>query len=157
MRALIFAVLVLSACASPPPPPPLPPAPIPTPTPLHAFSPFARQVQDQLDRLAAELSAPGVASAEYGQVANLGGGLTVRPLAIVEDSRCPGNTACLWEGRLIIRANVAGRDSVLRLGESLETPSGTVEFVAVSPGAWSDWPTNELGPRPPYRFGFRRG
>jgi hypothetical protein len=114
-------------------------------------------VQDQLNRLAAELSAPDVASAEYGQTANLGGGLTVRPLAIVEDSRCPGNTQCLWEGRLIIRANVAGRDSVLRLGESLETPAGTVEFVAVSPGAWSDWPTDELGPRPPFRFGFRRG
>lgn len=155
MRALVFAVLLLSGCASAPAPQPTP-APIPAPTPPRDLSPFARQVQDQLDRLAAELSAPGVASAEYGQTANLGGGLTVRPLAIVEDSRCPGNTACLWEGRLIIRANVAGRDSVLRLGESLETPAGTVEFVAVSPGAWSDWPSDELGPRPPYRFGFRR-
>lgn len=156
MRALILVVLMLSACASPVPPAPTTPPPASAPTPRD-LSPFARQVSDDLGRSAVALSAPEIVAAGFGQTADLGGGLTVRPLAIVEDSRCPGNTACLWEGRLIIRATVAGRDRELRLGESLGTPAGTVVFVAVSPGAWSDWPTNELGPRPPFRFGFRRG
>lgn len=108
---------------------------------------------EQLDR---ELSAPGIVTAGFGQTADLGGGLTVRPFAVIEDSRCPGNTTCLWEGRLRIRASVSGRESELTLGQSLETPAGTVEFVLVSPGAWPEWPREELGPRPAYRFGFRR-
>jgi hypothetical protein len=154
MRALLFAVLILGACASPPPPET--PAPS-TPAPPRVLSPLAQQVQDELQRLDGELSAPGVAAAGFGQTADLGGGLAVRPFAVIEDSRCPGNTTCLWEGRMRIRASVSGRESVLTLGESLETPAGTVEFVLVSPGAWAEWPRDELGPRPAYRFGFRRG
>ena len=154
MRAFILATLLLGACASPPVEAP---TPVPSmPAPSRVLSPFAQQVHDQLLHLDAELSAPGVVTAEFGQTADLGGGLNVQPIAIVEDSRCPGNTRCLWEGRLLIRALVSGRDSVLRLGEALATPSGTIEFVAVSPGAWSEWPSNELGPRPANRFGFRR-
>jgi hypothetical protein len=155
MRAFILATLLLGACASPPPVETPTPAPS-TPAPPRVLSPFAQQVRDQLLRLDTELSAPGVVVAEFGQTADLGGGLNVQPIAIVEDSRCPGNTRCLWEGRFLIRALVSGRDSVLRLGEALTTPSGTVEFVAVSPGAWSEWPSNELGPRPAHRLGFRR-
>jgi hypothetical protein len=153
MRALVFAVLMLSACASAPPPE----APAPsTPAPPRVLSPLAQQVQDHMQRLDAELSAPGIVAAGFGQTADLGGGLTVRPFAVVEDSRCPANATCLWEGRMRIRAAVAGRQSELTLGQSLETAAGTVEFVLVSPGAWAEWPSNELGPRPAYRFGFRR-
>ena len=155
MRGLVFAVLMLSACAASPPVEAPGPAPS-APAPPRVLSPLAQQVQEQLQRLDAELSAPGVAAAGFGQTANLGGGLTVRPFAVIEDSRCPGNTTCLWEGRMRIRAAVSGRESELTLGQSLETPVGTVEFVAVSPGAWAEWPSNELGPRPAYRFGFRR-
>ena len=155
MRGLVFAVLMLSACASPPPAEA--PAPAPNaPTTPRVLSPLAQQVQDQLQHLDAELSGPGIVAAGFGQTADLGGGLIVRPFAVIEDSRCPGNTRCLWEGRLRIRAAVSGRESELTLGQSLETPAGIVEFVIVSPGAWADWPSNELGPRPAYRFGFRR-
>jgi len=153
MRMLVFAVLMLGACASPSP------APIPaqsTPPWPRVLSPLAQQVQDQLEQLDAELGAPGVVLAGFGQTADLGGRLTVRPFAVIEDSRCPGNTTCLWEGRLRIRAAVSGRESELTLGQSVETPAGTVEFVVVSPGAWAEWPREELGPRPAYRFGFRR-
>ncbi|WP_179504614.1 MULTISPECIES: hypothetical protein [unclassified Sphingomonas] len=37
------------------------------------------------------------------------GALTVRPLAVVEDSRCPENARCIVAGRLIVQARV-GRD-----------------------------------------------
>lgn len=155
MRGLAFAFLMLSACASAPPAEA--PAPAPTvPVPPRDLSPLARQVQDELQRLESELSAPGIVAAGFGQTADLGGGLAVRPFAVIEDSRCPGNTTCLWPGRLRIRAAVSGRESELTLGETIETPNGAVEFVVVSPGAWADWPRDELGPRPPYRFGFRR-
>lgn len=156
MRALVSAVLVLSACVSTAPPET--PAPAPTaPAAPRVLSPLARQVQDQLQQLDAELSSPGVVTAGFGQTADLGGGLTVRPFAMIEDSRCPGNTACLWEGRVRIRAAVAGRESELTLGQPLQTPNGTVVFAVMSPGAWSEWPSDELGPRPAYRLGFRRG
>jgi hypothetical protein len=154
MRALVFAVLTLTACVSAPAPET--PAPAPSvPAPPRVLSPLAQQVHDQLQRLDADLSAPGVVAAGFGQTADLGGGLTVRPFAVIEDSRCPGNATCLWEGRLRIRASVSGRESELTLGQSLETPAGAVEFVGVSPGAWAEWP-RDLGPRPAYRFGFRR-
>ena len=154
MRALVFAVLMLSACAlrlAPGPPA------LSAPAPSGPLSPLAQEVHDQLQRLDADLSAPGVVVTGFGQSADLGGGLVVRPFAVVEDSRCPGHTACLWEGRFRIRAAVSGLESVLTLGESLETPAGVVEFVVVSPGAWAEWPSEELGPRPAYRLGFRRG
>lgn len=155
MRAFLLALLTLSACASQPPAEM--PAPGPSaPAPQRELSPLARQVQDELQRLDSELSAPGIVAAGFGQTADLGGRLTVRPFAVIEDSRCPGNATCLWEGRLTIRAAVSGQDRVLTLGQSVETPVGTVEFVVVSPGAWAEWPREELGPRPAYRFGFRR-
>jgi hypothetical protein len=153
LRAFPFAILLLAACAQAPAHMD-PPAPAVAPPPP-ALSPLAREVHDELVGLDAELSAPGVASAEIGQTADLGGGLYVRPYAIVEDSRCPHHTQCLWEGRMRIRVSVSGRESELILGGALDTPNGRVRFVAVSPGAWAEWPSSELGPRPAYRFGFR--
>jgi len=155
LRALVCVAVLLSACAHAPaeeaqPPPSAPEAP-------RELSPLAQQVRDDLARLDAELRAPGVVSTGFGGVADLGGGLTVRPIAIVEDSRCPHNTACLWAGRMRIRAAVSGRNAELTLGEAVQTPNGTVVFAVVSPGAWAEWPSAELGPRPAHRFGFRRG
>jgi hypothetical protein len=158
MRALLFSALLLAACASPAPSPaPMPPPPAPLPTPRD-LSPFARQVSDDMGRLAIELSAPNIVIAEIGQSADLGNGLTVRPLAIIEDSRCPQNVQCLWAGRMRIRAMVSGIDTELTLGEGYYTSArGIVHFEIASPSAWAEWPREELGPRPAYRFGFRRG
>lgn len=155
MRAFVFSVLLLAACASPAPPARPAPTPAPQPAPV-VRTDLGRLIQADMARLDRELSAPGVASSEIGATANLGNGLTVRPLAIIEDSRCPQNVQCLWEGRMRIRANVSGQDAELRLGETFETPHGVVEFAIASPGPWAEWPSDELGPRPPYRFGFRR-
>jgi hypothetical protein len=153
LRALVLA-LTLSACAQTSTPAPQP-LPTPTPAPV-AHSVAGRLIQADLARLEAELRAAGIVAAEVGQAADLGGGLVVRPYAIIEDSRCPGDATCLWEGRMRIRASISGRESELILGETLETPNGAVVFAVVSPGAWANWPSDELGPRPAYRFGFRR-
>lgn len=153
MRAFLFSALLLAACALPGAgADPAPPPPMPAP-----HSQLARQIQADMARLDAELRAPGVVSAGAGETADLGNGLTVLPVAIIEDSRCPQNAACLWEGRMRIRARVSGRARELTLGESLQTPNGAIVFAVASPGPWAEWPSDELGPRPPYRFGFRRG
>ena len=121
-------------------------------------SQLGRQIHADMARLDAALRAPGIVSAGTGQTADLGGGLTVRPIAIIEDSRCPLNVTCLWAGRLRLRALVAGIDTELTLGEGYyQSARGIVHFEIASPGPWAEWPSDELGPRPAYRFGFRRG
>jgi hypothetical protein len=144
MRAILFAAFALAACAqgggatTPP------------------QSELARLIRADLDNLERELRAPGIVSAGLNETADLGGGLTVRPLEVKEDSRCAGNVTCVWAGRLVIRANVSGVERELTLGQPLETPQGTVMFAVARPGAWHEWPENEVA-KPAYRFGFRRG
>jgi len=152
MRAFLLAAFVLAACAQPgggadPASPP----------PHQQLSPLAQRILADNARLDAELSGEGVAAAGIGETADLGGGLTIRPLALIEDSRCAADVVCVWAGRLRLRALVAGETRELTLGEPLATPAGVVVLATAKPGAWSEWPESELGARPPYRFGFRRG
>lgn len=142
MRALILAAFTLAACASAPP----------SDT---AGSQLAQDIRADLSRLDSELAAPGVFAAGIGQTADLGGGLTVRPLEVIEDSRCAANVQCVWAGRLRLRASVSGVERELTLGETVQTPQGALVFAIAKPGAWADWPTSEVA-RPAYRFGFRR-
>lgn len=140
MRALIVAALVLGACASPA---------------GGGATPLPQHIQVDLDQRAEALRADGVVAVGLNQTADLGGGLRVRPLEVLEDSRCPQNARCVWAGRLRLRVNVEGvgdREIADDAG-ALQTPRGSFELVAVSPGPWTDWPE---GAKPPYRFGFRR-
>ena len=89
--------------------------------------------------LAACATAPDTAivngpTAPLGEVANLDG-ITVRPLEIVEDSRCPASVQCVWAGRLRIRADISGTGSrELTLGEPAAVIGGTLTLVDVRPG-----------------------
>jgi hypothetical protein len=141
MRTILLA-LALAACAQ-------------TPAPPSGGSELAQQIRADLQRLDNELRAPGIVAAGIGETADLGGGLTVRPLEVIEDSRCAANVQCVWAGRLRLRANVSGAERELTLGETLQTPQGAVTLAVARPGPWHDWPVNEV-PRPAYRFGFRR-
>jgi hypothetical protein len=58
----------------------------------------------------------GTSTAGFGKVASVGP-LRVRPIALVEDSRCPINARCIWAGRLILKAQVELRGG----GEQLTT------------------------------------
>jgi hypothetical protein len=142
MRALLVAVLMLGACASPA-------------GGTDAHAPMPEQIRMDLQQRAAALRAPGVVAAGVGETADLGNGLRVRPLEVVEDSRCPQNARCVWAGRLRLRVNVegAGEREVILDEAPVETPQGSFALVAVSPGPWTDWPQDQ---RPPYRFGFSR-
>lgn len=90
-------------------------------------------------------------TASLNEVANLDG-LTVRPLTVIEDSRCPAQVQCVWAGRVRIRAEVSG-DGIreLTLGEPLTVSSGTLTLVDVRPGKRTP---EAIAPRA-YQFTFR--
>ena len=90
-------------------------------------------------------------TASLNEVANLDG-LTVRPLAVIEDSRCPAQVQCVWAGRVRIRAEVSG-DGIreLTLGEPVTVSSGTLTLVDVRPGKRAP---EAIAPRA-YQFTFR--
>lgn len=88
-----------------------------------------------------------------GQTAYVGGP-RVTPLSVVEDSRCPADVTCIWAGRVIVRARVAGgaweRTMDLTLGEPQQVADGMLELVSVTPGRTERGrPQDES-----YRFGF---
>lgn len=98
---------------------------------------------------------PAAASptAGLGQVARIDG-IRVRPLAVVEDSRCPINVVCVWAGRLVVRAEVRGgnwrqtRD--FELGKPQAIAHGQLTLVAAEPSKMAG---SEADPRA-YRFTF---
>jgi hypothetical protein len=83
------------------------------------------------------------------------GGLTVRPLAVTEDSRCPADVACVWAGRVVLRARVsgmAGEQAISSIAPLALPGGGRLELASVAPRRLSARP----GTSAPYRFGFRR-
>lgn len=144
MRAFIVAALILGACASP------------AGSGGGGAAPLPQHIQMDLDQRAEALRADGVVAVGLNQTADLGNGLRVRPLEVLEDSRCPQNARCVWAGRLRLRVSVEGvgeREISYDSEQGLQTPRGNFSLVAVSPGPWTDWPE---GAKPAYRFGFRR-
>lgn len=145
MRAILFAAFALAACAAPAgganPAPPMPPP--------HQ----AQTYSEDLARLDADLRAPWIIAARIGEIADLGDGLLVRPIEVVQDSRCPANVDCVWAGLLQVRVVIAGSgEQVVTLGEPVATPRGSFVLAVASPSRWHEPPTEP----PPYRFGFRR-
>ena len=141
MRAVLISALLLLGCASAPAEPPAANLP--------------QHIREDLAQRDAALAQAGVVVARINERADLGDGLIVRPLEVLEDSRCPQNARCVWAGRLRLRVSVEGvGEREITLGEeAVQTPRGAFELVAVSPGPWTDWPE---GTMPAYRFGFRR-
>lgn len=83
------------------------------------------------------------------------GRLVVRPLAVVEDSRCPANVVCVWAGRVVLRVRVSGMagDQTVSSIAPLALPGGrSLELASVAPPRTTGRPDTPA----PYRFGFRR-
>lgn len=76
-------------------------------------------------------------TARLGEVATVDG-LRIRPLRVIEDSRCPINARCVWAGRIVLLTEVrsaAGRTTYdLILGEPVSHGSGRLALVAAEPG-----------------------
>jgi hypothetical protein len=142
MRAALLAILMLGACA------------LPAGGAGAGQAQLPEHIRLDLEQREAQLREPGVVAVSIGETADLGNGLRVRPLEVLEDSRCPQNARCVWAGRLRARVNVEGvGEREVILGEAaVSTPNGAFSLVAASPGPWTDWPE---GAKPGYRLGFR--
>jgi len=111
------------------------------------------------DADAGAVAGAGVVSVRLGETARLGD-LRVRPIRVIEDSRCPGDVTCVWAGRLRLRVAISGvpGETELILGQLFALPgpsAGTLTLVAADPAPWHRPPAGvETGPAT--RFGFRR-
>ena len=65
--------------------------------------------------------------------------MQVRPLELLEDSRCPAQFQCVWAGRVRILAEISyrgGSEELRRemiLGEPVALPEGALTLVAAEP------------------------
>lgn len=88
------------------------------------------------------------------------GDLTVTPIGVVEDSRCPINARCVWAGRLVVRTRIDGtaragawRDTAnIQLGETYGTHGLMIALTSGEPGKTAG---RETQPEE-YRFSYER-
>lgn len=63
--------------------------------------------------------------------------VAIRPLAVIEDSRCPIGVQCIWAGtvKLSLKVNVNGvaKTETIQLGQSITAGSDTITLDSVSP------------------------
>lgn len=84
-------------------------------------------------------------------------GPIIRPVKVIEDSRCPINARCIWAGTVKIEAIWArpngGRTIELELGKPIPIADGSLELTDVSPSRMAG---EGRGLKPEdYRFSFR--
>ncbi|HEX7821472.1 MAG TPA: hypothetical protein VF463_12760 [Sphingobium sp.] len=81
-------------------------------------------------------------------------GPSVRPIRVIEDSRCPENARCIWAGRLVLRTVVSGgrwsRKMDLTLGQPAQIADGALTLVSALPEKSATHPTKPGD----YRFAF---
>jgi hypothetical protein len=83
----------------------------------------------------------GSPTAAFGQTA-VAGPVRVKPLALVEDSRCPQGVQCVWAGRVRITAAVTTSSGTstreLTLGQPASVAGGSLTLVEVQPARRAD-------------------
>lgn len=95
------------------------------------------------------------AIAEYILIAEL----RIRPIRVIEDSRCPMDVHCVWAGRIIVETEISGgapyQIHMLELGKPARVAfaGGTLTLVSVEPGKMAGSDIKQDA----YRFTFRRG
>lgn len=153
MRMLIV-LLALAGCGASGPPAgpnlvgPEPPAPGPG---------LTEDYRAMLDSVERRFREPGVVTARLNEEVDVGG-VSVRPLAILEDTRCPIDLECVHGGNIRARVAVSGVGEVeMDIWRPLAIPGGApLRLVTVAPPRW-DHPPPGIDPNAPVRFGFRRG
>ena len=98
----------------------------------------------------------GAVSVRLGGTARLGD-ITVRPIAVIEDSRCPSDVQCVWAGRMRLRAAVSGvGEAELILGQPFALPGGSTLILVAATPARRHRPPSGAETGPATRFAFRR-
>ena len=94
-------------------------------------------------------------TASFAQVAEIGG-VTIRPVRLIEDSRCPAQVQCVWAGRLRIEAVIGYRSGSeeqrreMIMGDPVVLPEGSLKLADARPEPVAGEP---IAPRA-YRFTF---
>lgn len=95
----------------------------------------------------------GIARARLSETVYVDGP-SVTPIRVLEDSRCPRDTECVWAGQARIAARIAlgnGEDTrEMTMGEPIRIANGALELVETYPEARAD---RTIHPSE-YRFGF---
>lgn len=87
----------------------------------------------------------------FGQVVQFNQ-LQLRPVQIVEDSRCPPGVRCVWQGRIVARFALAGGATVdLENGKPVAIAGGRLTLVGAAP---MSRPGEKIPPAA-YRFTLR--
>lgn len=81
----------------------------------------------------------GTVTLRLNEVASFPNGFSMRPVAVVEDSRCPENARCVWAGQVRVsvrvRSGMGTSNHVLTLGgPSVTTEAEEISLVGVEPG-----------------------
>ena len=72
-------------------------------------------------------------TAAFGQAVRVNQ-LVLRPVAIVQDSRCPANVNCVWAGELVVEFATTGGDRLrLEMGKPLAIAGGRLTLLSASP------------------------
>lgn len=105
-----------------------------------------------------EVPIPGCTEMEcvaIGEAAVLNELLVVTPLEVLEDSRCPAEADCVWQGRVLLKTRLdLGHETItvqLDSNEPMRINGGMLRIAEVAPYASTQW--DPLSPGA-YRFGF---
>lgn len=83
------------------------------------------------------------------------GAMTVTPLEVVEDSRCPMTARCIWAGRVVVKVAITRGpyrlERRLTLGEPTRIDFGTIMLDSVMPARAT---ADSTPPSETYRFHF---
>lgn len=152
MRMPLIA-LALAGCAGTPPAGNAPVAAGPPPGPASSG-----EARANIEAAEAPFRVPGTVTARLGEEVQVGD-LRVRPLEVLEDSRCPIDVDCVWAGRIRVKVAVSGAgEPVMELdpqGVTLRNGARLL-LVAVAPPRWHQVPPG-VDANAPMRFGFRLG
>jgi hypothetical protein len=116
---------------------------------------MSNETRAQLETIEAPFRAPGTVTARLGEEVRLGE-VRVRPIEVLEDSRCPRDVTCVWAGRIRVRVAVSGvGETEMELNRPVAVPGGArLSLVAVAPERWQTPPPG-VDPNAPKRFAFR--
>lgn len=152
MRTALL-MLALAGCAGAPAGSNNMAAPDPGPGPSPALTEEYRAMMESVERPFRE---PGTVTARLNEEVDVGG-VRVRPLVILEDTRCPIDVDCVHGGNFRLRVSVSGiGETEMNIWRPLAIPGGkALRLAAVAPPRWSRPPPGIDTDEAP-RFAFRR-
>ena len=116
--------------------------------------PGAATYRAAIDANEAPFRVPSNVTAQLNQEVQIGD-VRVKPLAVLEDSRCPVDVTCIWAGRVRLRVAVSGvGERVMEVGQPVNVAGGQrLTLVGVAPLNWAHPPAG-IEPNAPKRFAF---